>query len=568
MSIINRRVVVIIMLVMINITFNGCSRYTKASYSDIEEGVSYLDGVNAVDYSIIGLEDIKEDVMSGKKGATEYYLSSLKFISTYMATQDETYLKYAKEGAEYIWENTSEIGLVDFYKSDNICSAVDQATMVNMISYIASVDDSYKDLMIELSDGIVNNFINEDNSLVWSKVNSITGEPIKDDEYGYESQFSNSVLKSAQALLIAYKFSPENTKYKEKALDILNSIWERRDSETNLISESWDVRYDTSGSRLYPYSDFRYDDMGGVYIRTLMLAYNLTYDDNIMDILKVYTPALVNGIWDESINGGGFRYLNTTKGETSSVPMLETMHGLFTATLIEASKVIDNKEILNKCIENADNILISGFGVKNNMIPHALDNSGNYLNIRSDSQLGYAIIQFPLGYNMLSNVTGNEEYRNISDEIIETFLERHKSDREGIPVGYMDKIETIEPYGLEENYSKSHWMSQITYLPSYLLYNSIQIEGDVKINWEFNQEPKVLGLVDDIPIWDTNLVSMDLKNKTLKLEEVTGQGVINLDSIGLGEISKVYIDGKRYRKFDNAEIKIKKGTHSYEIKWR
>ena len=198
------------------------------------------------------------------------------------------------------------------------------------------------------------------------------------------------------------------------------------------------------------------------------------------------------------------------------------------------------------------------------MVPHALDNAGNYLNVNSDSQLGYAVIQFPLGYNMLSNVTGNDEYRNISDELIETFLERHKSNGEEIPIGYIDKIETIEPYGLEENYSKSHWMSQITYLPSYLLYNSIQIEGDVKINWEFNQEPNVLGLVDDIPIWDTDLVSMDLKNKTLKLKEVTGEGIINLDSIGFGKISKVFIDGKKYRKFADNEIEIQEGTHSYE----
>lgn len=567
MKITNRRVIIITMLFIVNLTLNGCSRHTKASYSEIEEGVSYLDGVNSVDYSIIGLEEIKDDVISGKKGGTEYYISSLKFISTYMATKDEKYLKYAKEGAEYVWDNTSEIGLVDFYKSDNTCSAVDQATMVNMISYIASIDDSYEGLMIELADGIVNNFINEDNNLVWSKVNSITGEPINDEKYGYESQFSNSVLKSAQALLVAYKFSPENTKYKEKALDILSSIWERRDSETNLISESWYVLYDTSGSRLYPYNDFRYDDMGGVYIRTLMLAYNLTEDDNIMDILKAYKPALVNGIWDESINGGAFRYLNTTKGETSSVPMIETMYGLFTATLIEASKMINNKEILDRCIENADNILISGFGVKSNMIPHALDNTGNYLNANSDSQLGYAVVQFPLGYNMLSNITGNEEYRKISEDIIETFLERHKSDGERIPVGYIDKIETTEPYGVEEDYSEPRWMSQIAYLPFYLLYESIQIEGDVKINWEFNQEPNVLGLVDDIPIWDTNLVNMDLKNKTLKLEEVTGEGVINLESMGVGKISKAYIDGKRYRKFNNSEIEIKEGIHSYEIKW-
>lgn len=55
---------------------------------------------------------------------------------------------------------------------------------------------------------------------------------------------------------------------------------------------------------------------------------------------------------------------------------------------------------------------------------------------------------------------------------------------------------------------------------------------------------------------------MNLNNKTLKLNEVTGKGIINLKSIGLGEISSVLIDGKKYKKFMGNLVETKEGnTH-------
>ena len=71
-----------------------------------------------------------------------------------------------------------------------------------------------------------------------------------------------------------------------------------------------------------------------------------------------------------------------------------------------------------------------------------------------------------------------------------------------------------------------------------------------------------------MPIWDYNLVNMNLSDKTLKLNEVIGKGIINLKSIGLGKISYVLKDGKKYNKFNENEIETEEGSHSYEIKWK
>ena len=63
-----------------------------------------------------------------------------------------------------------------------------------MISYLAIIDSSYIDLMKSLADGVVNNLINDNNNLVWRKVDSETGIPNDDENYGYESQLSNYSL--------------------------------------------------------------------------------------------------------------------------------------------------------------------------------------------------------------------------------------------------------------------------------------------------------------------------------------------------------------------------------------
>lgn len=53
-----------------------------------------------------------------------------------------------------------------------------------MVSYLAMIDSSYIDLMKSLADGVVNNLINDNNNLVWRKVDSETGIPIDDEIYG------------------------------------------------------------------------------------------------------------------------------------------------------------------------------------------------------------------------------------------------------------------------------------------------------------------------------------------------------------------------------------------------
>ncbi|MBD7914723.1 hypothetical protein H9660_06155 [Clostridium sp. Sa3CUN1] len=58
----------------------------------------------------------------------------------------------------------------------------------------------------------------------------------------------------------------------------------------------------------------------------------------------------------------------------------------------------------------------------------------------------------------------------------------------------------------------------LTYLDSIEAWNILEDEpgtliiqtvGDVNINWESGNQPNVLGLASDIPIWDISLVNMN-----------------------------------------------------------
>ena len=65
-------------------------------------------------------------------------------------------------------------------------------------------------------------------------------------------------------------------------------------------------------------------------------------------------------------------------------------------------------------------------------------------------------------------------------------------------------------------------MLEEMYISSYLLYNSIHPNKNVKIDWYNGYDPNVFSLASDMPFWDINNVSF--KNDELVLSKVTGKG--------------------------------------------
>jgi len=219
--------------------------------------------------------------------------------------------------------------------------------------------------------------------------------------------------------------------------------------------------------------------------------------------------------------------------------------------------------------EHADNIFVSGFGLKNDMVPHQLNGeTGGYWNSKSDSQLNYAAIQFPFGMELLSQESGSSIYRLTSNRVINGLLDRSKvGNNISQPQGYADITETQPPYGFETEYGSPSFMTQIFYLPTYILFNSIHPSAGVTVDWQNGLPPGVFGLVSNTPFFDRKLVDVYVNDKTIRFSKVTGSGSIDLDDIGFGHIKKVTVDEKAYDSFTETKITTLNGTHSYQIFW-
>lgn len=551
------------------------------------ENFTFKDSLDAVNYALSGYEFLQSKSLGisqqynyqTKSTMDDKYLGmNFSLMSSFLATGDSKYLDHVRKTSDYLSTILPSTGLVpDIPKKDSIKSdsttylgGEGQLQAVQVVAFLAREDKRYLPLMHKLTDALITYGINADNNLTWYQVNTLTGKESPTIGSTYETQLGQNCSSFAQSLLIAYETDPSKLQYKQKALDILKAIWECRDKSNNLIPEVWDVKLNKSGKDLYPYSDFRYDDMGGAYVRALTLAYQVTKDTEILEILKTYSASLVNAIWDKNFNGGGFRYLTHLDG-TPSAQTIETMYGLFIGTLLEAEQVLDQPKgiLYQRSVEHANNIFVSGFGLKNDMVPHQLNGqTGGYWGSNSDSQLNYAVIQFPFGMELLSQEAGNSIYRLTSNRVINAFLNHSKvGDNVNEPQGYVDITETQPPYGFELDYGVPKYMSQIFYLPTYILFNSIHPSTGVTIDWQNGLPIGVLGLASNMPFFDRNLVNVDVNNKTIHFSKVTGAGIVDLGNMGFGTIKRVIVDGHDSGLFTETKITTLNGTHSYQVYW-
>jgi len=560
---------------MINVNANSKPCFTNAEFviQQIKDGIDFLT-----------IKTEKENVVrNGFNYSSNYfyqddfYSVEMSCISAYYATGDTFLLSKAKHGAEILNTYLPSTGLIPRLNINNNNIILDsssithtgngfQSKVLEFACCIALVDSNYKFVCKKLADAFLDYGIDKKTNLVYNDLNTFNGTPIKNPSIGFESQLGSNSCSVVQSLVFTYKVTCEK-KYLIAAVLILQNIWDRRNLETNLISESWDIINDKVGMRLYPNDNFRYDDMGGAYIRALTLAIQYTANGHLIQILNTYTKSLLNKIWDNNINGGAFRYHNSVTYRNDN-SILETMYGLFIGSLLTASPYLNNslkKEVLQKCTTHCNNVFLTNYGVKNFMIPHCVNEGGEYYNNSNDSQLGYAVIQFHYGMSLLSQFTNNPNYLYRCCQITDTLLRRHKiGNNINSPKGFVSIVETKQPYGFETNYSSPYWCNDFIYLPSYMLFSSITTSKDVKICWHKNNSIGVFGLTD-MPYWDLDNVNYNYKSGLLNLtvNSLSNYGTVNLFNINR-KIKEVILNGIEVN-HNEYSFEVSKGIHKYTI---
>ncbi|MBP8822071.1 MAG: hypothetical protein KBH07_00335 [Flavobacteriales bacterium] len=508
------------------------------------------------------------------------FLTGLSCISTFEATGDSAFLFIAQRTAHELghWlppsgilpELTVSNGLVS---SDSAVVFVGtQANVLSLVSMVSTHDSTCIPLVHRLAQGVLNHCLDARTGVAYQNIESPDGAPHRSSETGLEAQLGSSSCFVAEALALASEATGDPS-YVEAAVRILKSIWAKRNKQTGLVSEVWDLEKDSVGTRLYPGSMFRFDDMGGAYLRALHCVYNISADKDLLQIAREYTSALLNGIWDENIAGGAFRYLNHVDGSESD-PQLETMYGLFIGTLLSNREMIGDPDlserVLDLCKAHADHVLLSGYGLKHFMVPHNLSEGGEYSNEHNDSQLAYAALQFPYGLAQLSHAANDPVYGLLARQLYDTLLERHViRDTLIAPPGYIDMVETTPPFSPEKDYYSFGWCREMLFAPAYMLYASIRPGPGVAIDWYHDGQPIVLGLVNGAMHWDPTKVSINKETRTLHFTTTSysAAGTVDLGELGLGEIATVSIDNSTSAEHNGTTIRVLQGGHGYLVSY-
>lgn len=506
------------------------------------------------------------------------FLTGLSCISTFEATGDSTFLFIAQHTAQELGHWLPPSGILPELTISNGRATSDsavifvgtQANVLSLVSMVSTHDRTYSPLVHRLAQGVLKHCIDSRTGVAFQNIESPDGSPHRSSETGMEAQLGSCSCFVAEALALASEATGDST-YLEAAVRILNSIWAKRNKETGLLSEVWDLEKDSAGTLLYPGSMFRFDDMGGAYLRALRCVYDIGADKGLLQIAREYTSALLVGTWDKNIAGGAFRYLNHVDGSEAD-PQLETMYGLFIGTLLSNMGMIGDPDlrtrVLGRCKAHADHVLLSGFGLKHFMVPHNLSEGGAYTNEHNDSQLAYAALQFPYGLAQLSHASNDPVYWQLARQLYDTLLERHViRDTLIAPPGYIDMVETTPPFSPEQDYYSPGWCREMLFAPAYMLYASIRPGPGVTIDWYCDGQPIVLGLVNGAMHWDLSKVSINKETRTLRFTTASysAAGTVDLGELGLGEIATASMDNGTSVEHHGTIVQVLDGDHRYLV---
>jgi hypothetical protein len=505
------------------------------------------------------------------------FQAGLSQFSLFMATGDSSWLFHAIGAAKELEALLPPSGIIPVVadRSDTLMTASEpvfvgiQANILSMVAASSLVDPELRGLTVRLADGLL---LCRDptTGLFHETVLSPEGVPVSDPVTGMEAQLGSVSCFAIQALVMA-SMATMDTSYAAYAREALYAVWRRRSPATGMVSEAWDIRADRPGSRLYPEAKFRFDDMGGAFLRAAMMVQHYYQDEGTAAMMKRYAQDLIARTWDERIGGGGFRYLSSVDGSRDEA-QVETMYGLFIGTLIRVGWQLHdpalNALIKERSRAHVNNVMLSGYGLKHFMVPHNLSEGGAYTNTSNDSQLGYAALQFPYGLAQLSSVTHDRRYLMLSEQLYDTLLYRHRiREAPGVPPGYIDKVETQPPFGPEKDYYSYGWCKEFLFAPAYLLFASMEPSPGAHVDWYQGGPPIVLGLINGMPLWSMDRFRFSAAERTLRVNVNADSSTCTLGLNGLGfvGIREVHKDGGPYARFEGNTLRLDAGMHQYDL---
>ena len=477
----------------------------------------------------------------------ERYLDQTTFdllssgVALYRITGDEIYLQQARSVVNTIEkELLLEDGRVLFYKPiSGTYTNVNNHEVLQDVAHLALIDSDkdYTKLIQIIGNRILEHEIVPATQLIYDTFD-VDGEPASTEMY---ITYHGAV--GLESLLLAYEITGDD-KYIKQVKRTLLSIWELRDTHTNLIPSKIDV------NDLSVKEEFMQQYGAGIFLKLLLHYYYLTDDPEIFSIMEYYTDAIITNFWD----GKTWEYRVNSDGSVQS----NVIEGNY-AKLDDALLLVHDldPEKFNTLYEYAkldyDNSFQSKIGVVNDLVIHAVKDDGSKES--SESMMQYAFIINQNVGSRLFHETNQIEYLKALNDFYHSVILNHKW-----TAGY---IYGIDAYTLEN--TELGWI--LNQRAPAMIANKLNLTfmplDDVEIIWikigNYEISEPFITSFDDPGRF--NSIDFDYGDKSIFFHMIHNKGQI----IFADEIKSVFVDGHEYNNYDSQILNTLEGTHSYKV---
>ncbi len=507
--------------------------------------IAYNHFMNQRDYPYYFSTCYNYHTHTNESSARPYLIHS---IYQYLITSDEAYLNTTKRTADdirnyllganncvYLWNP------VTHSRTTSTLETHDVATILHSLILLARIDNSYLSLAQNISDGIINKYINPNNNLLCYAIYSDT------------VPFANEEMLIVKDLLMMYELTG-NITYRDKALDILTASWALRDPVTNLLG----FTYYTDGRIKDP--ELKQGGTGGGFLNALNYAYYITQDPTVKTMIEDYSQAINNYVYSDQLESYRYRtYMNGTY--SSSHNIYEFCYGWLDDAMIRAYHITNNPTTYTTAKTTFDTSFMDWVTVRNFLVVHGTYPSGVYfggVDYSNHQSALYHTFSIPFVGYMMYLETHDESYLDLSIQFYHQLMLKHKREN---PAGY---IVSIDPYTFGDDSYLGYLSSpQAMFLPTIMAPLLIwPVNATVDWNLGFNKPMSGTYLT---PVEYRN-VSFDYANKTIAFDSITKNGFRGHIKLPGMTIKEVKLPNNEFAIYaDNDTFYVNDGTDSYTV---
>ena len=461
-------------------------------------------------------------------------------IGMYLITGDQHYLNEASSIADEIEKSMINDSFVLLeVPRKNMVSLTTNREALNHIAKLALLDSSKTELVKKLADSLLKYSIDNNTNLFYDSTlyNGVPALTTMNFPYGGDV-YLESLLKSYQVT--------KDEKYLNQVKKTILAYWNLRDKTTNLLPS----KLNATNNEITEVFMQQYGS--GLFLKILLHYYYLTDDQEILNIIDLYSNAISKYVWNEKTWNYRTNYDGTVRSSQIEANFPKLDDALFLVYDLNRTKYQD---LYNKAKMDYDNTFQNDLiQTENGLVTHSVMNDGSKASMESRLSYAFTSIQNP-AFRLFKDTQDNS-YLDQVKHFYNNAIKHHKRE-----YGY---VNGINAYTLDaDSYHGVIYVLMPGAIANKLLLKILP-SPEVDITWTIIGNHKI-----PVPFFTTfydtgyfNAVHFDLNNKEITLDFVNGEGTITFES----KIKNVLMDGKEYDVFEENVLNTISGEHRYKVR--